>query len=614
MARDLVPYQFGDVSLSKDEAGSACGPAAAVAFARAFGRNPTLREAVDLAKKVGWSIAGGMNGVGNQKRLLDAMGIPSRLSTKADVKAIEREASTGNPVAISTAIHYYVADDYDPKTGLVHVGNSGLARRNGAEWMSLDQISERDGGINGTLFMDHPDVAAPSQESRSPVQRAIDKGKQFLSDVLGPTTAEAAENDAPATGGDPVVQSRQAAPANIDPTLQKLVNAKGAWTSVYPVNPEVDNPDADRNNPDTYDPTAPKKMPNPSPTYRYVWDDGTHVDIKSEGGTPTRPATFTVVGGTALATLAKQDAKDKEPPKVTTIGGKPFVWDEPSGSFKPAPGLPSTTEAKPATNKQVVQRNGKAYIYDPETGSFTPATGLPDEAQKPATVNTSPSEQYVVQQMPDGTLKQVPNPNYVPPKPNKPDVHIAGNRVVIVGPDGQLTTQVIDPEAQALATQQAQLGIQQSQQNLLPKTLLAIQNHAALVKDLTNRVATGAMTPEEADNYISQSKAYTQAALQGASPFDLQKQRDENERQARQDGISLINQRLSSGSALAANLTNAAAGLAQHSLFAPGQTSFGVDPLAIARAYTTEMGGGPQVSDFAQQLLRGSQPQHAGLG
>src|SRR5215471_16732916 len=43
--------QFGDPQLTNDEAYAACGPAAAVRFASMYGRNPSLREAVDLAKQ-----------------------------------------------------------------------------------------------------------------------------------------------------------------------------------------------------------------------------------------------------------------------------------------------------------------------------------------------------------------------------------------------------------------------------------------------------------------------------------------------------------------------------------------------------------------------------------
>ena len=157
-----VPDQFGDPTLSRDEAYAACGPAAAVAFAASYGRNPTLREALDLAKTVGWTPEGGMNGIGNQKRLLDSLGVPSRMDTNPSWDAIQKDAASGNPVTISTPKHYFVADDYDSKTGQYHVGQSGTALKAGKAWMTRQEIVAAGQGLNGALFVDNPTVTAPS--------------------------------------------------------------------------------------------------------------------------------------------------------------------------------------------------------------------------------------------------------------------------------------------------------------------------------------------------------------------------------------------------------------------------------------------------------------------
>src|SRR5262245_56133870 len=53
--------------LTSAEALAACGPVAAIAFAQRMGRNPTAREAVDLAKGVGWTQGQGMAGPGSEK-------------------------------------------------------------------------------------------------------------------------------------------------------------------------------------------------------------------------------------------------------------------------------------------------------------------------------------------------------------------------------------------------------------------------------------------------------------------------------------------------------------------------------------------------------------------
>jgi len=149
----LVPCQFAP-SLSSSEAYAACGPAAAVAFARSLGRSPSLRQVLDLAKTVGWTPQGGMNGVVNQKRLLEKMGIPARLDCSQGWDSVAESVAAGTPVAISTPGHYFVADGYDPRTRQFHVGASGTAYRNGKEWMTREEIESLAGRMNGSLVID----------------------------------------------------------------------------------------------------------------------------------------------------------------------------------------------------------------------------------------------------------------------------------------------------------------------------------------------------------------------------------------------------------------------------------------------------------------------------
>src|SRR4030095_14601812 len=86
--------QFGDKQLSNAEAYAACGPAAAVRFAQMFGRNPTLREAVDMARGVGWTESSGMAGLQSESRLFTQMGIDHRV-VGPDWQALAREAMSG---------------------------------------------------------------------------------------------------------------------------------------------------------------------------------------------------------------------------------------------------------------------------------------------------------------------------------------------------------------------------------------------------------------------------------------------------------------------------------------------------------------------------------------
>lgn len=138
-----------------------CGPMAAIAFAQAYGRNPTVKEAMDLAKQSGWTSAGGMNGIANEKRLLDKMGIPGKLETAIDWSHVQADALNRNPIIISTPGHYYVIDGYDQRSGAYHVGQSGLAYRGGSEWMTPAQMTALSGAPHAALYTDNPLAVRP---------------------------------------------------------------------------------------------------------------------------------------------------------------------------------------------------------------------------------------------------------------------------------------------------------------------------------------------------------------------------------------------------------------------------------------------------------------------
>jgi hypothetical protein len=150
--RDIQRSQFGDPGLTDAEALSACGPAAAAAFARVNGRNPTLREAVDLAKSVGWTEAGGMNGIANQQALLGKMGIQADVTPAPDWARVRADVGRGAPVIISTPRHYFTVSDVD-EAGRYYVGASGTDLVGGSAWLTADQIARQGGGVNGALHL-----------------------------------------------------------------------------------------------------------------------------------------------------------------------------------------------------------------------------------------------------------------------------------------------------------------------------------------------------------------------------------------------------------------------------------------------------------------------------
>ena len=183
--------QFGDPQLSTDEAYSACGPAAAVRFAERFGRNPTLREAVDLAKSVGWTSGQGMAGIASEQQLLNKMGVDTTLIQGPQWDRIAQEASTGNPVTISTQGHYFYADGYNPQTGAFHVGRSGTDLRQGSEWMTPDQMTGVMGPVQGALLANSPVV--PQDSTAQPARGAGDVFNSAIGSVQGALAQPLAE-------------------------------------------------------------------------------------------------------------------------------------------------------------------------------------------------------------------------------------------------------------------------------------------------------------------------------------------------------------------------------------------------------------------------------------
>src|SRR5262249_50281825 len=112
--------QFG-MGLSSGDAMAFCGPAAAMAFAASFGRNPTVDEAKQLAQQVGWNAGQGMAGPGSEVSLLNKLGIDAHMTQGVDWLQVARAAASGNPVIVDTPGHYFYVDGYNADNGQFHL-------------------------------------------------------------------------------------------------------------------------------------------------------------------------------------------------------------------------------------------------------------------------------------------------------------------------------------------------------------------------------------------------------------------------------------------------------------------------------------------------------------
>jgi hypothetical protein len=168
---DLTPNQlFSGRTLTRAEALAACGPAAAVAFARAMGKSISLDAAVAIARGVGWTADRGMTGPWGELSLLQTLGIPARLESGIDRAKIAREVQAGRPVIIRTggsdAAHYFVAERADG-AGRFDFGQSALVLRAaaGRRWFGIDEI--------GQLGVGTPTHAIFMADSASAVSSAL---------------------------------------------------------------------------------------------------------------------------------------------------------------------------------------------------------------------------------------------------------------------------------------------------------------------------------------------------------------------------------------------------------------------------------------------------------
>lgn len=139
----ITAAQYGSESLATGAADYICGPIAAQAFVKSQGRNPTLQEALDLARHLGViDPSNGMHGIDSTVALIRGLGGVATTGP-ADPQRIAQEVQSGRPVILNTRNHYFVAEGYDPSTGRFDFGNSAKALRSsgGNSWYTLDELA-----------------------------------------------------------------------------------------------------------------------------------------------------------------------------------------------------------------------------------------------------------------------------------------------------------------------------------------------------------------------------------------------------------------------------------------------------------------------------------------
>jgi hypothetical protein len=141
--RGVTVAQYGSEGLATGAADYICGPVAAKAFVATQGREPTLQEALDMARHLGViDPKNGMHGIDSTVQLIRSLG-GQATSGQVEQNRIINEVEHGRPVIINTQGHYFVAEGYDRNTGKFDLGNSAKALRasGGNQWYNLNEIA-----------------------------------------------------------------------------------------------------------------------------------------------------------------------------------------------------------------------------------------------------------------------------------------------------------------------------------------------------------------------------------------------------------------------------------------------------------------------------------------
>ncbi len=385
---DYSPSQF-DLGLTWDEALAACGPAAAIAFARRNGRNPTGAEALALAREVGWTPATGMRGTASQVTLLGKMGIAAKLEEGVNWEKVRADIQRGNPVIFDTtggsgipAGHYFVAQGYDPETGRYDLGGSARALKasGGKTWYTPQEILALGAGSpRNAIFMDNPDTPAPSVVAGQSPSQAITtpRGTVDESEIMAqrtdvPGVAGAAQAPQPEAGfNDPGPVPLPPPPARDDWRTPRPV------TPVASVDPLLGQPDASGYDRPPADPwTAASVQPDPyavppvSPVSAGPFTPAPVRGPSLAGGVtpPVTPAFASPAPAPAysdpFATGLPETTPARSGPDIPAAVGRGLqrAWDESPVSVEPPPEVVGTPLEPISRVQRAINRAGFGLI------------------------------------------------------------------------------------------------------------------------------------------------------------------------------------------------------------------------------------------------------------
>ncbi len=107
---------------------------------------------------------------------------------------------------------------------------------------------------------------------------------------------------------------------------------------------------------------------------------------------------------------------------------------------------------------------------------------------------------------------------------------------------------------QALQDQLTKLQIQEAQQKLTPQVQLLFEQQSQTINSIGHALAQGQISMSEANQRYSATKAYTDAAVQGTTPYAIYEKQLADEQVRAQDAQNLITKEMDSGQAMSKTL------------------------------------------------------------
>lgn len=164
LAALTIDQQSMSKELGNEEALNICGPMAAAYFARANGRNPNLKEAVELAKtNFGGTFTGvgasGMSitGVTNLANNLAGGNVAEAFTGQPNWGRIQGDVASGKPAIVNVGPagkfggHFFQVAGYNAQTGEYDMGGSGDVIGHQRYWTQA-QLQALGGGVIGGVY------------------------------------------------------------------------------------------------------------------------------------------------------------------------------------------------------------------------------------------------------------------------------------------------------------------------------------------------------------------------------------------------------------------------------------------------------------------------------